>query len=48
LQAICDFLDRQPALIEQVRRDLVRGLKKPNQGRSTRSSGGFRLRQTFS
>ena len=33
LQAICDFLDRQPALIEQVRRDLVRGLKKPNQGR---------------
>ena len=33
LQAICDFLDKQPALIERVRRDLVRGLKKPNQGR---------------
>jgi IS5 family transposase len=32
LQAICDFLDRQGALIERVRRDLVGGLKKP-QGR---------------
>ena len=29
LQAICDFLDKQPALIERVRRDLVRGLKEP-------------------
>ena len=27
LQAICDFLDKQPALIERVRCDLVRGLK---------------------
>jgi hypothetical protein len=26
LQAICDFLVKQPALIERVRRDLVRGL----------------------
>jgi IS5 family transposase len=33
LQAICDFLDKQPALIERVRRDLVRGLKQPGQGR---------------
>jgi transposase, IS5 family len=33
LQAICDFLDKQPVLIEQVRRDLVRGLKKPRKGR---------------
>src|SRR5579871_425166 len=33
LQAICDFLDKQPALIERVRRDLVRGLKKPRKGR---------------
>jgi IS5 family transposase len=33
LQAICDFLDRQPALIERVRRDLVRGLKEPDKGR---------------
>jgi transposase, IS5 family len=33
LQAICDFLERQPALIERVRRDLVRGLKRPNKGR---------------
>jgi transposase, IS5 family len=33
LQAICDFLDKQPALIERVRRDLVRGLKKPDKGR---------------
>jgi IS5 family transposase len=33
LQAICDFLDRQPALVERVRRDLVRGLRHPNHGR---------------
>jgi IS5 family transposase len=33
LQAICDFLDKQPALIERVRRDLVRGLKEPDKGR---------------
>jgi transposase, IS5 family len=33
LQAICDFLDKQPVLIERVRRDLVRGLKKPRKGR---------------
>ena len=33
LQAICDFLDRQPALIERVRYDLVRGLKQPDKGR---------------
>jgi len=29
LQAIYDFLDKQPALVERVRRDLVRGLKQP-------------------
>ena len=34
LQVICDFLDRQPALIERVRRDLVRGLKEPRKGRA--------------
>ena len=33
LQAICDFLDQQPALIERVRRDLVGGLKAPGKGR---------------
>src|SRR5215469_10803583 len=33
LQAICDFLDKQPVLIEQVRRDLMRGLKRPDHGR---------------
>src|SRR6516164_10732786 len=33
LQAICDFLDKQPALIERVRRDLVRDLKEPDKGR---------------
>jgi IS5 family transposase len=33
LQAICDFLDKQPALIERVRRDLVHGLKEPDKGR---------------
>jgi IS5 family transposase len=33
LQAICDFLDKQSALIERVRRDLVRGLKEPDKGR---------------
>ena len=29
LQAIYDFLDKQSALVERVRRDLVRGLKQP-------------------
>ena len=33
LQAICDFLDKRPALVERVRRDLVRGLKQPDHGR---------------
>jgi len=33
LQAICDFLDKQPALIERVRRDLMRGLNEPDKGR---------------
>ena len=33
LQAICDFLDKQPALVDRVRRDLVRGLKRPHHGR---------------
>ena len=33
LRAICDFLDKQPALVERVRRDLVRGLKQPDHGR---------------
>src|ERR1700686_3305770 len=33
LQAICNFLDKQPALVDRVRRDLVRGLKQPHHGR---------------
>jgi IS5 family transposase len=33
LQAICDFLDKQPVLVDRVRRDLVRGLKQPHRGR---------------
>jgi transposase, IS5 family len=33
LEAISKFLDRQHAMIERVRCDLVRGLKKPRQGR---------------
>src|SRR5580693_2242793 len=33
LQAICDFLDKQPALVERVRRDLVRGLRQSDHGR---------------
>ena len=33
LATICDFLDKQPALVERVRRDLVCGLKKPDRGR---------------
>jgi transposase, IS5 family len=33
LQAVCDFLDRQPALIERVRPDRVRRLKEPRTGR---------------
>jgi IS5 family transposase len=33
LQAICDFLDKQAAPIERVRRDLMRGLKEPDKGR---------------
>src|SRR6202790_1990948 len=34
LQAISDFLDTQKDMIEQVRSDLTRGLKKPGSGRS--------------
>ena len=34
LQAISDFLDDQKDMIEQVRRDLMRGLKKAETGRS--------------
>ena len=34
LQGIASFLDDQATLIEQVRQDLVRGLKNPNTGRS--------------
>ena len=33
LQAICNFLDKQPALIERVRCDLLRGLNEPDKGR---------------
>jgi hypothetical protein len=33
LQGICDFLDKQPALVDRVRRDLARGLKRPDHGR---------------
>ncbi len=33
LQGVLAFLDGQAALIEQVRQDLVRGLKNPNTGR---------------
>src|SRR6266446_4689225 len=33
LQVIADFLDDQKEMIERVRRDLVRGLKKPGSGR---------------
>jgi len=33
LQTVSDFLDKQPALVERVRRDLVRGLKQPARGR---------------
>src|SRR6202795_3329065 len=33
LQAIADFLDNQKEMIERVRRDLMRGLKKPGSGR---------------
>src|SRR5436853_2247466 len=34
LGAISDFLDDQRDMVERVRRDLVRGLKKPGSGRS--------------
>src|SRR6202790_880510 len=33
LQAIFDFLDKQAAPVERVRRDLIRGLNEPNKGR---------------
>jgi transposase, IS5 family len=33
LEAISKFLDCQQEMIERVRRDLVRGLKKPRKGR---------------
>lgn len=34
LQAISDFIDEHPKLVEKVRRDLERGLKRPDTGRS--------------
>jgi transposase, IS5 family len=34
LQAIAEFLDQHGALVHRVRRDLVRGLKKPTTGRT--------------
>jgi hypothetical protein len=34
LQAIADFLDDQKEMVERVRSDLVRGLKKPGSGRN--------------
>ena len=34
LQGILSFLDEQATLVEQVRQDLVRGLKKPHTGRN--------------
>ena len=37
LQAISDFLDDQKDIIEQVRCDLTRGLKKAETGRSGRN-----------
>ena len=33
LQAISDFIDEHQEIVEQVRRDLVRGLKRPESGR---------------
>src|ERR1700676_4011108 len=34
LKAIADFLDQHGAIVERVRRDLARGLKKPATGRT--------------
>jgi IS5 family transposase len=42
LQGILTFLDEHAALVEQVRQDLVRGLKNPNTGR-----GGITPSQTL-
>ena len=37
LKAIADFLDQHGAIVQRVRRDLVRGLKKPTTGRTDRN-----------
>ena len=42
LQGIAGFLDEHAPLVEQVRQDLVRGLKNPNTGR-----GGITPAQTL-
>jgi hypothetical protein len=34
LKAIADFLDQHGAIVQRVRHDLVRGLKKPRTGRT--------------
>jgi IS5 family transposase len=34
LQAISNFIDEHAQIVEKVRRDLVRGLKKPDTGRN--------------
>lgn len=39
LQAISQFIDRHPRLVESVRRDLVRGLKRPDTGKACRKAG---------
>src|ERR1700692_2239461 len=40
LKAIADFLDQHGAIIQRVRRDLVRGLKKPTTGRMGVAAAG--------
>src|SRR5580698_7722296 len=44
LQAICDFLDRQAAPIERVRRDLIRGLNEPTASQTLRALVLMRLK----
>jgi hypothetical protein len=43
LEAISSFLDRQHEMIERVRRDLVRGLKKPARAAASDGATGAAL-----
>ena len=47
LQAISDFLDEHQEIVEQVRCDLVRGLRKPGSGSGRRGLTSQQVLRSF-